>query len=252
MLGRLSSRVAIVTGGLRGIGRAIVDGFVADGASVLVGDLDADGREIERAHPGRALYVRLDVVSDDDWAAGWAAAEEHFGPVDILVNNAGTSRAGSIADTSDEDWHFVMNVNVFGTFLGCRRAVRSMGGGGTIVNIASARAKRPGAGTCAYSASKAAVLNMTQSVALHCGENKLPITCNAICPGVVETPLMRQHLEGLNSAAALAAITGRQVINRLGSPAEIANAAIFLASKEASFITGVALDVDGGFTIRDN
>lgn len=249
---RLSQRVAIVTGGLRGIGRAIVEAFVSEGAYVLAGDLDTDGSEIESAHPGRVIYRRLDIVSDEDWATGWAAATEAFGPVNILVNNAGTSRAGSIADTTEEDWQFVMNVNVFGTFLGTRRAVRSMAGGGTVINIASARGKRPGAATCAYSASKAAVLSLTESTALHCGESGLPITCNAICPGVVETPLMRQHLDKLNDEAGLETITRRQVINRLGSPPEIAHAAVFLGSTEAAFITGTALAVDGGFTIRDN
>lgn len=240
-----------MTGGLRGIGRAIVDAFVEEGALVLVGDLDSDGTEIERAWPERVRYLQMDVVSDADWHAAWEAAEAQFGPVEILVNNAGTSRSGSVADTSDADWNFVLNVNLFGTFLGCRRAVQSMRNG-TIVNIASARGKRAGADSCAYSASKAAVLSLTQSTALHCGETGLPISCNAICPGVVETPLMRRHLDGLQDAAALATITGRQVIGRLGTAREIADAAVFLASAEASFVTGAALDVDGGFAIRDN
>lgn len=251
-MARLESHVAIVTGGLRGIGRAIVDRFVEEGARVMVGDLDADGAAIERAHPGRVLYRRLDVVVDSDWAAGWRETEERFGSVDILVNNAGTSRAGSIADTRDEDWKFVMDVNVFGAFLGCRRAVRSMRAGGVLINIASARGKRAGADSCAYSASKAAVLSMTESIALHCGENNLPLRCNAICPGVVETTLMRRHIEELGDDTAITTITRRQVINRLGTPREIANAALFLASDESSFVTGTALDVDGGFVIRDN
>lgn len=249
---RLASRVAVVTGGARGIGRAIVDRFVAEGALVLVGDLDPDGKEIEAAHPGRVLYHWLDVTSDADWCAALTAVEKSFGRPDIMVNNAGTSRTGTIASTSDEDWRFVMNVNAFGTFLGCRHAVRLMTEkGGAIVNIASARGQRPGSTQCAYSASKAAVLNLTESTALHCGENGLPIRCNAICPGVVETPLMRRHLEGLNDTAALATVTGKQVIGRLGTPQEIADAAVFLVSNEASFITGATLNVDGGFRIRD-
>lgn len=252
-MARLNSRVAIVSGGLRGIGRAIVDRFVAEGASVLLADIDPEDSVAGHDHPDRVLYRRLDVTSDEDWASGWAAAEARFGPVDLLVNNAGTSRAGSIADTSEEDWNLVMNVNVSGTFLGCRRAVRTMAAhGGVIINIASARGKRPGSETCAYSASKAAVLNMTESIALYCGENRLPIRCNAICPGVVETPLMRSYLEQLDDDTALATITGRQVIGRLGHPREIADAALFLASTESSFVTGAALDVDGGFAIRDN
>lgn len=250
-MGRLDGQVAIVTGGLRGIGRAIVERLVTEGAGVVAGDLDADGAEIERAFPGRVLYRMLDVTSPTDWAAGWSAAEARFGTVDILINNAGTSRTGSIADTSDEDWKFVMDVNVFGTFLGCRHAVRAMRKGGAIVNIASARGKRAGADSCAYSASKAAVLSLTESVALHCGENGLPIRCNAVCPGVVETPLMRRHVAEQGGVAALAAIARRQIVNRLGTPREIADAVLFLASGEASFITGATLAVDGGFVIRD-
>jgi NAD(P)-dependent dehydrogenase (short-subunit alcohol dehydrogenase family) len=248
---RLSSRVALVTGGVRGIGRAIVDRFVAEGALVLVGDLD-EHCEIETDHGGRVLYRRLDVTSDADWRAALTATEQAFGPLDILVNNAGASRTGTVASTSPEDWQFIMNLNAFGTFLGCHHAVLRMADrGGAIINIASARGQRAGSTQCAYSASKAAVISLTESTALHCGETGLPIRCNAICPGVVETPLIRRHLESLNDGSARAAVTEKQIIGRLGTPREIADAAVFLASDEASFITGATLNVDGGFRIRD-
>ena len=251
VVSKLASRVALVTGGLRGIGRAIVDRFVAEGAWVVAGDLDTDGRDIEHEYDGRVLYHRLDVGSTDAWSQCWAAAEARFGPVSILVNNAGTSRTGSIADTSDDDWNMVMTTNLFGTFAGCRLAVRSMAArGGVIVNIASARGQRPGSSQCAYSASKAAVLNMTEGIALHCGEQGLPIRCNAICPGIVDTPLLRRNLQERGDDA-LVALAARQVIGRLGSPGEIADAALFLACDEARFITGATLNVDGGFRIRD-
>jgi len=250
-MAKLASCVALVSGGLRGIGRAIVDRFVAEGALVVVGDLDADGAGIEHDYAGRVLYQRLDVGSADEWSRCWAAAEARFGLVSILVNNAGTSRTGSIADTSDDDWDRVMTTNLFGTFAGCRLAVRSMAAqGGVIVNIASARGQRPGSSQCAYSASKAAVLNMTEGIALHCGEQGLPIRCNAICPGVVDTPLLRRNLEQRGDGA-FAALAARQVIGRLGDPGEIADAALFLASDDARFITGATLNVDGGFRIRD-
>jgi 3alpha(or 20beta)-hydroxysteroid dehydrogenase len=145
-----------------------------------------------------------------------------------------------------------MNANAFSTFLGCRHAVRLMTEhGGAIVNIASSRGQRPGSSQCAYSASKAAVLSLTESTALHCGENGLPIRCNAICPGVVETPLTRAHVAQSGDDALFKAMAAMQVIGRLGQPREVADAAVFLASDEASFVTGATLNVDGGFRIRD-
>jgi len=149
-MGRLEARVALVTGGLRGIGRAIVDRFVAEGALVVIGDLDADAPGLDQAYAGRVGYVRLDVTSSADWSRCWTAAQARYGPVTILVNNAGTTRSGSIADTSDDDWRLVIDTNLFGPFAGCRLAVQAMAEtGGVIVNIASARGRRPGPGQCA-------------------------------------------------------------------------------------------------------
>jgi NAD(P)-dependent dehydrogenase (short-subunit alcohol dehydrogenase family) len=251
-MGRLEGRVALVTGGARGIGRAIVDRFVEEGARVLVADLDADGGTLDADHGGKAIYHRLDVTSDADWQAAIAALGERFGPLDIVVNNAGISCTGSIATQTDKDWHRVMTINAFGTFLGCRHAVRAMSErGGAIINVSSTRGQRPGSTQCAYSASKAAILNLTESVALHCGETGLPIRCNAICPGVVETPLMRSHIAGLDDPEAIKRMTAMQIVGRLGEPREVADAAVFLASDEASFVTGTTLNVDGGFRIRD-
>ena len=251
-MSRLAGRTALVTGGLRGIGRAIVERFTEEGARVMVADLDETGPEISSLPAGLARYYRLDVTQDEDWTRALETLESRFGPLDILVNNAGVSRTGSVASTSPEDWRFVMETNACSAFLGCRHAVAAMNArGGAIINIASARGLRPGSAQCAYSASKAAVLSLTQSVALHCGESGLPIRCNAICPGVVDTPLMRRHAEGAGGEAAVRAMAALQVTGRLGAPREIADAAVFLASDEASFVTGAILSVDGGFVIRD-
>jgi 3alpha(or 20beta)-hydroxysteroid dehydrogenase len=248
-MSRLAGRVALVTGGLRGIGRAIADRFVAEGARVLAVDLDEDGGGIES---DRLAYSRLDVTREADWIAALDAIAQRFGPLDILVNNAGSSRAGTIASTSAADWRFVMDTNALSVFLGCHHAVARMGErGGAIVNIASARGLRAGSTQCAYSASKAAVLSLTESVALHCGEAGLPIRCNAICPGVIDTPLMRRHAEDSGGEAAIRAMAALQITGRLGSPRDVADAALFLASDESAFVTGTILRVDGGFVIRD-
>jgi 3alpha(or 20beta)-hydroxysteroid dehydrogenase len=248
-MSRLVGRVALVTGGLRGIGRAIVDRFVEEGAKVLAVDLDGDGGGIE---VDRFLYRRLDVTRDADWIEALDALDRHFGPLDILVNNAGSSRAGTIASTSEADWRFVIDTNALSVFLGCHHGVARMGErGGAIVNISSARGLRAGANQCAYSASKAAVLSLTESVALHCGEAGLPIRCNAICPGVIDTPLTRRHAESHGGEDAIRAMAALQITGRLGSPRDIADAAVFLACDEAGFVTGTTLRVDGGFVIRD-
>jgi 3alpha(or 20beta)-hydroxysteroid dehydrogenase len=252
---RLAGKVALVTGGARGIGRGIVERFLDEGASVMVADLDEDGSGLEAELGERTLYQRLDVTQDAQWAYAFDAMLARFGRVDILVNNAGTSRTGSIAEATEADWRFVMDTNALSVFLGCRHAVRKMREtGGVILNIASARGQRTGAAQCAYSASKAAVLSLTESVALHCGEEGLPIRCNAICPGVIDTPLMRHHAATVSpddADAVIARMTAMGIMGRLGEPREIGDAAVFLASDEARFITGTILNVDGGFRIRD-
>lgn len=252
---RLSGKVALVTGASGGIGFAIARRFAAEGARVLATDL-TDTRPEEFASSGEAIeYARLDVTLPDDWTTAFTLATRRWGSVDILVNNAGSSRAGSIEEASVEDWRFVMDTNALSVFLGCQHAVRHMReAGGVIVNIASARGKRAGSQQCAYSASKAAVLSMTQSVALHCGEHMIPVRCNAICPGVVDTPMLRRHAAEQSAdgaAAMMSALAARGLVGRLAMPKDIANAAVFLASEEAQFMTGASIDVDGGFVIRD-
>lgn len=245
-MSRLKGRTALVTGGLRGIGRGIAERFAEEGAAVMVADLDDAPEET-----GAWRYRRLDVTRAADWIAALDAIEADFGPLDILVNNAGTSRAGTIAETSEADWRLVMDTNLLSVFLGCHHAVLRMGTrGGSIINIASARGLRAGADQCAYSASKAAVLSLTQSTAIHCGNAGLPIRCNAICPGVVDTPLMRRHAAEHGGEATVRAMADMQVMRRLGTPREIADAALFLASDESSFVTGATLSVDGGFALK--
>ena len=243
---RLRGRGALVTGGLRGIGRAIVERFVEEGARVMASDLDADGPEVAGL-PDGARYQRLDVTREADWADALAVFEREFGPLDILVNNAGASRSVSIADASIEDWRFVMDTNATSVFLGCRHAVVAMAGrGGAIVNIASARGLRAGAGQCAYSAAKAAVLSLTESVALHCGETGLAIRCNALCPGAVDTSF------GIDAEFSEWGYQRLRPLHRLAGgmvdPERIAETASWLASAESAALNGAIVTADGGWT----
>jgi len=252
-MGLLEGRIALVTGGARGIGLAIVERFIVQGARVLIADIDdAGGRALAHAHPGRAVYRRLDVTVDEDWRAALDHVGSSMGSLTTMVNNAGINFTGSIADQSEDDWRATMDINGLGTFLGCRHAVRAMAQhGGTIINIASANGQRASPSQIAYSASKALILNLTESVALHCGAHGLAIRCNAIAPGVVETPLLRKHIgEFSDENVARKQLGAMHPIGRIGQPEEVAAAAAFLASDESSFMTGSVVNVDGGYRIR--
>jgi 3alpha(or 20beta)-hydroxysteroid dehydrogenase len=248
------ARVAIVTGGASGLGRAIVERFAADGACVVIADIDeVAGRAVAERIGGAARFRFLDIADETAWAGCIEAAEAAFGPLTCLVNNAGISFAGSILDTTPAAWRRTFEVNATGTFLGCQAGVRAMREtGGTIINIASARGQRASGGQVAYCASKAAMLMLTESVAIACGEQGFDITCNAICPGVFDTPILDEVRTALGGAEkAHAALVRMHLLKRLGQTGEIAAMAAFLASDEARFITGATFNVDGGFRIRD-
>lgn len=253
-MSRLNGKVALITGAASGIGAAIATRFIAEGATVVVADVNEKlGRAVAKNFGDSGAFFPLDVRVDDQWQACFRETLQRFGVPSILVNNAGISSAGSVQTLAPEAWRNVMDVNSTGTFLGCRHGVEAMAeAGGAIINISSARAVRASANQIAYCASKAAVNVMTRSVALHCAENGLPIRCNAIAPGVIDSPILDEtRLQLGGGAEADAKLAALQPIGRLGTLDEIASAAVFLASQEASFITGETLIVDGGFSIRD-
>jgi NAD(P)-dependent dehydrogenase (short-subunit alcohol dehydrogenase family) len=262
-IGRLAGKACLVTGAGAGIGRATATLFVQEGARVVLADVDTgaaeEAAEAIRAAGGIARAVELDVASEPAWEAclaSIAGAEERL---DVLVNNAGVALGGPLDQTTIEDWRWVMGINLDGAFLGTKHAIRAMrrdGVAGSIVNVCSALAVVGRPLTAAVSASKAGLLNLTKTAALECAARGLPIRVNAVLPGGVDTGIFRGQgwwptLRGPTEARAESArrdILADTPIGRLGRPEEIAAAVLFLASDEASFVTGAALTADGGFT----
>src|SRR6185503_3986884 len=253
MAGRMEGKVAVVTGGGNGIGRATVLRFLAEGArGVVVADLNVEtGNEtIELArqagHGDRARFVRTNVVEEADVSAALAAASSAFGRLDCVFNNAGVAGAiGPITHIAVEDWDFTMNVLVRGVFLGMKHGARIMktqGEGGSIVSTASVAGLSGGDGPQAYSAAKAAVINLTRAVAIELAPDRIRVNC--ICPGGINTPLLhRGSPEAMGQM-----LDGAQPWPDHGRPEDIAGAALYLASDDARFVTGAALVVDGGMT----
>ncbi len=253
--GRFTGKVVLISGGASGIGAAAAALFVAEGARVVLGDLQIEkGAALAASLGERALFVSLDVTSEASWRAAVAQSQAKFGPLTTVVNSAGISVPASIEDETLEGFRRTLSINLDGTFLGCKVAVEALksGKGGAIVNIASTLGARSGAIFPAYSASKGGVRLLTRSVALHCAARGYDIRVNAILPGAIHTEMV----EGYIAAGQAAGATREQVIEgfasghplkRLGRPQEAAAAILFLASDEAAFITGADLPVDGGF-----
>jgi len=247
----LKDRVALITGGAGGIGRATALLFAREGAVVTVADLDqAGGQEVVaqiEAAGGKALFVRSDVSQAADCRRAVQATVDAFGGLHILFNNAGIIRRADVVDTTEEAWDRVMAVNVKSVFLMSKYAVPVMaaGGGGAIVNTASGWGLTGGRNAASYCASKAAVVNLTRAMALDHGAQKLRVNC--VCPGDTDTGMLRDEARQLGAAEAdFLSEAADRPLGRVGTPDEIARAVLYLASDAASFVTGTALVVDGG------
>ena len=250
---RLSGKVAIVTGGGSGFGEGIAKRFAEEGAKIVVNDIDdAGGRrvagEIEKAQgQGSAAYVHADVAVDGEVKAMVEACLARFGRLDIMVNNAGiTHRNMPMLEVPEAMVDKILAVNVKAIWLAARHVVpvlRRQGSGGVIINTASTAGLRPRAGLTVYNASKGAAITMTKSMALELAADKVRV--NALCPVAGETPLLPSFM-GTDSPEIRAKFKATIPLGRLSTPRDIANAALYLASDEAEFITGVALEVDGG------
>ena len=244
-MGRLDGKVALITGGARGMGKSHARHFVAEGARVVIGDvLDDKGQAVADGLDG-CHYVHHDVTSESDWAAAVAAVLDTYGKLDVLVNNAGILRHASIAEMDPAEFRRVIDVNLVGCWLGVHTVapVMTAGGGGSIVNVSSIEGIAGAAGLSAYSASKFGIRGITRSAAQELGP--LGIRVNSVHPGGVLTSMSlsaAEHMTGIDPAAFLKAMP----IARFAEPIEISRLVAFLASDESSYTTGAEFVADGG------
>lgn len=243
---RFLDKTVIVTGAASGIGQGVAERFAAEGANVVVCDIDEGAlKEAARAWaPARTLALRCDVSRFDDVQALVAAAVERFGGLDVMVNNAGIAKEGSVGDVTLEDWQATLNTNLSGVFHGCRAALpHLLERQGCIVNTASVSGLGGDWAMSAYNAAKGGVVNLTRSLALDYGARG--VRTNAVCPSLTRTGMTTSMLE---DEALVERFMDRLPLRKVAQPADIAGVVAFLASEDARFVNGVNLPVDGGVT----
>jgi len=252
--GRLAGRVVLVTGAARGIGAATARRALTDGA--LVGLLDIDGEGLraavaEGSGGDRCLPVVADISREADVARAVAAVRDRFGPVDVLVNNAGVNAGHDAASMSEQEWDRVFAVDLKGAWFCCKHVLPDMRArrSGSIVNIASVHARLTTAGMFPYAAAKSGLVGLTRSLALDVAPDGIRV--NAVCPGWTRTRLVDEfYAQAADPVATERAVLAAHPLGRIGTPEEIANVVCFVASDEASFMTGSELYVDGGLSAR--
>jgi NAD(P)-dependent dehydrogenase (short-subunit alcohol dehydrogenase family) len=262
-MGRLEGKIAIVTGAAAGIGRGIAELFAAEGAALVMTDIDeTQGRraadELRGRRGDRVLFIPHDVASEEGWHVVIDGTLARFGRLDILVNNAGIQISRPLEEISLAEWRRMFQVNAEGPFLGTRMAIVAMKatGGGSIVNISSTFAMVADGLNAHYCASKAALRHFTKAAALYCADRGYNIRVNSVHPGVIRTPMVEREIADVTAARGLASDrTVREEWTQLcplglGEPQDIAYGVIYLASDEARYVTGAELVIDGGHIIR--
>lgn len=248
---RLENKVALISGGARGMGAVEAKLFAKEGAKVVIGDIREEaGKQIEaeiNETGGECVFVPLDVTDESAWQKAVSEAVRRFGKLDILVNNAGVFLHNKVEETSSDEWDLMMNVNAKGVFLGTKSAIPAMrdAGGGSIVNISSVAGLVGAHYSSAYNASKGAVRLFSKSTALQYAAEG--IRCNSVHPGLIETDMSAAVRADPNFQATR---MDTSPISRLGQPEDIAYGVLYLASDEASFVTGSELVIDGGWTAQ--
>jgi NAD(P)-dependent dehydrogenase (short-subunit alcohol dehydrogenase family) len=253
---RLNKKVVLVTGAARGIGQAIAELFAAEGATVLLSDINDElGNTVAKSIGQNAEYRHLDVSSEQEWESAQSYIEDKFGRLDVLVNNAGITGFLEASGPHDpenldiESWHQVHRVNSDGVAFGCKAAIKLMKASeaASIVNVSSRSGIVGIPGAAAYAASKAAIRNHSKTVALYCAEKGYPIRCNSIHPGAILTPMWDAMLgQGSDRENAIQGVVSEIPLNTMGEAKDVAYAALYLASDESKYVTGIELNVDGG------
>ncbi|MBD8025291.1 glucose 1-dehydrogenase [Ureibacillus sp. Re31] len=242
-MNRLEGKVAIISGAAQGMGESHARRFIAEGAKVIITDLNEEkGMALANELGENALFVKQNVTKADDWATVVAKAEEKFGPVNILVNNAGITMAKSILETSEEEYRRIVDINQVSVFLGMKTIIPSMqkAGGGSIVNISSINGIVGGA--IGYTDTKFAVRGITKAAAMECSHYGIRV--NSVHPGVIATPMVIQE----DTKAAVEEFSKQIPLKRVAQPEEVTNLVLYLASDESSYSTGSEFIVDGGIT----
>ncbi len=254
-MGRVSGKMALITGSAQGLGEATARMLAREGAKVTLTDINADGaaaaaERINAEFPGRAFAFRHDVTSEENWKQVISDSSAEMGGLNVLVNNAGIGSLGSVEDETLEMFRRVQSVDVDSIFLGCKYAIPVMRdhAPGSIVNISSIAGLIASANYVAYNAAKSAVWMMSKSIALHCARKAPGIRCNSVHPTFINTPILDDIKAMFGEAEGLAKLARQVPLGRVGEPDDIAYAVLYLASDESKFVTGAELKVDGGIS----
>ena len=249
MTDRLKNKVALITGGAQGLGKEMAKSMIKEGARVIISDINEDVLQ-KTAEEISCDHLVLDVTNKDQWQQVITKIKDDVGSLNILVNNAGMGGGGDVESTDIELWDLVHKVNLDSVFLGCKFAIPLMrdSGNGSIINISSMSGIVASHNTSAYNSSKAAVRHLSKSIALHCAKSTNLVRCNSLHPVFTRTAMVQSMIDAAPERNIEQKLIKQIPIRRLAEPIDIANAAVFLASDESSFITGTELIVDGGLS----
>lgn len=254
-MGRLAGKVAVITGGSKGLGEADARLFAAEGAQVVITDIDRDAGAALASDIGpSARFIQHDVRKEAEWIALINTVMAGYGRLDVLVNNAGVVKLGSIETQTTEDYHFMMSVMADGTFFGCKHAIPAMrkSGGGSIINMSSIASVQGEAYVVAYSAAKGAIESITRSIAVHCGLSGYSIRCNSVHPSGVLTPMVMNigvDMEDPEFLKKVGLEDTNMPASKLAEPNDIAQLVLFLASDESRFVNGAAYRIDNAMSV---